>query len=230
MNEFVQSSIAFGVVLSLSAYEIGVLLQRKTKKAYCNPLLISILIVIAVLLLCRIDYVSYQSSAKYLSYLLTPATVCLAIPLYQKVLLLKQNWKAIIGGILAGALSSLVATFVLAILFRLDHAQYVTILPKSITTAIGIGITEELGGYATITVVLIVMTGVVGNVMAEWICKTFHINHPIAKGVAIGTGAHALGTTKALEMGQTEGAMSSLSIVVCGIITVILAPIFAGFI
>ena len=229
MSEFVQSSVIFGVVLSLAAYEAGLFLQKKLKKAYCNPLLISIILVIVCLLVLRIDYGSYKSSGQYLSYLLTPATVCLAIPLYRQVELLKGNYKAILGGILSGALTSMGLVWLLAVLFQMTHEQYVTLLPKSITTAIAMGVVEELGGYTTIAVVVIIVTGVVGNIFAEWICKVFHITNPIAKGVAIGTSSHAIGTTRAMEMGKIEGAMSSLSIVVCGIITVMLAPVFAMF-
>jgi len=229
MNDFVQSSVIFGVVLSLAAYEMGLFLQKKTKKAFCNPLLISIVLVIVCLLGLRIDYTSYQNSAKYLSYLLTPATVCLAIPLYRQVSLLKENYKAILGGIFAGSLTSLFAVWLLAVLFKMTYEQYVTLLPKSITTAIAIGVVEELGGYTTIAVVVIIITGVVGNILAEWICKVFHITNPVAKGIAIGTSSHAIGTTRAMEIGKIEGAMSSLSIVIAGIITVILTPVFATF-
>ena len=228
MNEFVQSSAMFGVFLSLLAYEIGALLQRKTKKAFFNPLLVAIILVIGFLVMFDVEYTSYYESGKLLGYLLTPATVCLAIPLYEKVQLLKENWKAIIGGIATGTITSLLTIAGIAVLLKLNHMQYVTLLPKSITTAIGLGICEELGGYGTITVAVIVITGIIGNVCAEWICKVFHINSPIAKGVAIGTSAHALGTARAMEMGKIEGAMSSLSIVVAGMMTVALAPLFAG--
>jgi len=228
MNEFVQSSVMFGVFISLMAYEIGRLLQKKTKKAFCNPLLIGIILVIIFLLIFDIEYDVYFESAKMLGYLLTPATVCLAIPLYEKIQLLKENWKAIIGGIAIGTLVSLFSILVIGLLLNMEHAQYVTLLPKSITTAIGLGVSEELGGYGTITVACIVITGILGNVCAEWVCKVFQIKSPIAKGVAIGTSAHALGTARAMEMGRIEGAMSSLSIAVAGIMTVVLAPLFAG--
>lgn len=227
MNEFIQSSVTFGVVLSLAAYEIGLFIKRKTKKGFCNPLLIAIVLVIFCLYVFEIDYESYQNSAKYLSYLLTPATVCLAIPLYRQASLLRKNYKAILGGIITGTLVSLCSVFALAVLFKMNYEQYVTLLPKSITTAIGMGVVEELGGYTTITVIVIVVTGVVGNILAEWVCKVFHINHPIAKGIAIGTASHAVGTTKAMEMGKVEGAMSSLAIVIAGITTVLLAPVFS---
>ena len=227
MNNIILSSATIGVVISLLAYQLGVFLKNKTKKAIFNPLLISIALVIIVLLIFDIDYDNYNQSAKYLSYLLTPATVSLAIPLYQQLDLLKKNWVAVIVGIASGVLTSLVSVLLLSMLFGLTHEEYVTLLPKSITTAIGMGIAEELGGYTTITVAVIIVTGIFGNMFAEGFCKLFRIKHPISKGLAIGTSAHAMGTTRAIEIGQIEGAMSSLSIVVAGLMTVVLASFFA---
>ena len=182
-----------------------------------------------VVLLCGVDYESYENSAQYLSYLLTPATVCLAVPLYQQMTLLKKNLAAVACGILAGVLASLGSVLLLAFLFGLEHDVYVTLLPKSITTAIGMGVSEELGGLVTITVAVIIVTGVIGNVIGEAVCKLFRIYEPIAKGLALGTSSHAIGTAKALEMGEVEGAMSSLAIAVAGLLTVIGASVFAGF-
>ena len=176
-----------------------------------------------------IDYETYNEGADILTWLLTPATVCLAVPLYEKIGLLKDNWKAIFAGITTGVLTSLVCILLMAILFGFTHEEYVTFLPKSITTAIGIGVSEEMGGYTELTAAIIIITGVVGNVIAPFICKVGKITEPIAKGIAIGTSAHAVGTARALEMGETEGAMSSLSIGVAGILTVIGASIFAQF-
>lgn len=227
MNNMILSSATIGVVVSLLAYQLGVFLKNKTKKALFNPLLIAIVLVIAILLVFDIDYDSYNQSAKYLSYLLTPATVSLAIPLYQQLELLKKNWVAVIISITAGVLTSLVCVLLMSMMFGLTHAEYVTLLPKSITTAIGMGISEELGGYPTITVAVIIVTGIFGNMLAEGFCKLFRIKHPVSKGLAIGTSSHAMGTSKAIEMGQIEGAMSSLSIVVAGLMTVVLASVFA---
>lgn len=205
------------------------MLKKKFKYAFLNPLLISIIFVIGVVLLCGVDYESYENSAQYLSYLLTPATVCLAVPLYQQMTLLKKNLAAVACGILAGVLASLGSVLLLAFLFGLEHDVYVTLLPKSITTAIGMGVSEELGGLVTITVAVIIVTGVIGNVIGEAVCKLFRIYEPIAKGLALGTSSHAIGTAKALEMGEVEGAMSSLAIAVAGLLTVIGASVFAGF-
>lgn len=230
MNEFIGNSLFFGVGISLLGYEIGMLLKKKFKLAIFNPLLVSILFVMLVLSVFHIGYGDYNEGAKYLSYLLTPATVCLAIPLYEQMEILKSNIKAIIIGIAAGVLTSLISVFLLCLLFDFTHEQYVTLLPKSITTAIGMGVSEELGGIVTITVAVIIITGVFGGMMAETICKLFRITHPIAKGLSIGTSAHAVGTAKALEMGEIEGAMSSLSIAVAGLLTVVGASVFMNFI
>ena len=229
MKEFLSNSVFFGAVLSLVAYEAGLLLRRKFKLAILNPLLIATICVMAVLVLFKVDYDQYNESAKYISYLLTPATVCLAVPLYEQMSLLKKNFKAVAAGIVSGVRASLVSVLVLAKLFGLSHEQYVTLLPKSITTAIGMGISEELGGIVTITVAVIIITGILGNVIAELVCKVFHIQEPIAKGLALGTASHAIGTAKAMEMGPVEGAMSSLAIAVAGLLTVIGASVFAGF-
>ena len=229
MDSLILSSATVGIVISLLAYEIGLAAQRKWKLAVLNPLLISIVLVIGFLIVFRVDYDSYNNSAQYLSYLLTPATVCLAIPLYLQLDLLKKNIGAILIGVLSGVLASLGSVLAMAVLFGLDHKQYVTMLPKSITTAIGMGVSEELGGYVTITVAVIIITGVLGNMLAETLCKLFHIEEPIAKGIGIGSASHAIGTAKAMEMGDVEGAMSSLSIAVAGILTVVGASIYAMF-
>lgn len=228
MKEILCNSAYFGVTVSLIGYGAGIMLKKKFKYAFLNPLLISIIFVIGVVMLCGVDYESYENSAQYLGYLLTPATVCLAVPLYQQMTLLKKNLAAVACGILAGVLASLGSVLLLAFLFGLEHDVYVTLLPKSITTAIGMGVSEELGGLVTITVAVIIVTGVIGNVIGEAVCKLFRIYEPIAKGLALGTSSHAIGTAKALEMGEVEGAMSSLAIAVAGLLTVIGASVFAG--
>ncbi len=226
MRALFQDSVFFGVLISLAAYGIGLVLKRKTGWSLMNPLLISIVLVIVVLLVTGVDYQTYSAGANSISYLLTPATICLAVPLYQQVELLKKNYRAVVVGIVSGVLASL-CSVLLALLFHFDHAAYVTFLPKSITTAIGIGVSEELGGHVSVSVVVIIITGVLGNIFAEKFLKLLSIKEPIAKGIAIGCSSHALGTAKAMEMGTIEGAMSSLSIVVCGVMTVIGASIFA---
>lgn len=230
MKEIITGSAFFGVFISILGYEVGLLLKKKLKHPVFNPLLIAIIFVIAALLLLGIDYDSYNEGAKYISYLLTPATVCLAVPLYEQLTLLKKNWKAILIGISTGVITSLTSVLLLALVFGLAHEEYVTLLPKSITTAIGMELSREMGGIVTISVAVIVVTGIFGNVMAESVCKLFRIKEPVAKGIAIGTSSHAVGTAKAMEMGREEGAMSSLAIAVAGILTAVLVSVFAQFI
>lgn len=229
MHSLLEQSVFFGVTVSIAAYEAGSLLKKKYHSALFNPLLLSVAATIVLLVLFRIDYDTYYEGAKYLSYLLTPATVCLAIPMYEQLELLKKNLKAVMVGIISGVLMSLGCILVMAIVFGLNHETYVTLLPKSITTAIGMGVSEELGGYVTITVATIVITGVLGNIIGEGLCKLFHIEDPIAKGVALGTASHAIGTARAMEMGEIEGAMASLSIAVAGLLTVASALVFSYF-
>ena len=220
---FIKESVFFGVALSLLTYALGVFLNKKTKTALVNPLLISIVLTIAVLAVAKIDYGVYYSGAKYLSYLLTPATVCLAVPLYEKLSLLKKNWKAVCAGIIAGVVTSLLCVLAMCLIFSLGHEHYVTLLPKSVTTAIGMGISESLGGYPALSAAVIIITGVIGNMLAPLVLKIFRITDPVAKGIAIGT-------AKAIEMGRTEGAVSGLSIVVAGLLTVVGASVFSLFI
>ena len=229
MNNFLEESLFAGVTLSLIAYLAGSLLRKKFKLGIFNPLLISFAVSIAVLAIGNISYETYNEGAKYLSWLLTPATVCLAIPLHEQWSLLKQNCKAVMLGLAAGTVTSLGTVLGLSLLCGLDHKEYVTLLPKSITTAIGMGVSEELGGYVTITVAVIVITGVLGNMFGEVICRIFRITEPISKGLAFGASSHAIGTAKAIEIGEIEGAMSSLAIAVSGILTVVLASVFSHF-
>ena len=230
MKDILQNSVFFGLMITLAAYQIGLLAKRKLKRAIFNPLMVAIILIIIALNIFKVDYTSYFNGAKYLSFLLTPATICLAIPLYEQFELLKRNFRAIMLGITSGVIASLVSVFIFALLFRFTHTEYVTLLPKSITAAIGIGVSQELGGIVTVTIVSIIITGILGNTFAELICRICKIEDPIAKGVAIGTSSHALGTAKAIEIGEIEGAMSSLSIVVAGVLTVFGAIIFSRFI
>ena len=229
MNEFFINSAFAGVTISLVSYMLGMYLKKKFKLGIFNPLLIAIAVTMVILFALNVDYDTYNTGAKYLSWLLTPSTVCLAIPLYEQISLLKKNFAAVAAGIVAGVLASLLSIFIMAKLFGLGHTEYVTLLPKSITTAIGMGVSEELGGIVTITVAVIIITGVLGNMIAETVIKLAHIEEPIAKGLALGTSAHAIGTAKAMELGEVEGAMSSLAIAVAGLLTVVSASVFAQF-
>ena len=228
MNALFESSLYFGVFISLAAYGVGVWLKKMTGWSLMNPLFVAIVLVIASISLLGISYDTYNCGAHIITYLLTPSTICLAVPLYQQIDLLKHNKRAVVAGVVSGVFSSLIIIWVLSLLFRLDHTSYVTFLPKSITTAIGIGVTEELGGYVSISVAVIIITGVLGSMIAEKWLKWLHITEPIARGIALGSASHAIGTAKAMELGPVEGSMSSLSIVVCGICTVIAAPFFAA--
>lgn len=224
-----KSSAMFGIVLSILGYALGTAIQKRFKSPIFNPLLIAIIFVIAFLKIFGIDYETYGSSNVLISDLLTPATVCLSIPLYQQIGLLKKNVKAIICGILCGVLTSLISITGLSLLFKLTHEEFVTFLPKSVTSAIGMGLSEEMGGIPSLTVAAIIITGIIGSVSAEYLFKLFRINDPIARGIAIGTSSHAIGTARALTMGETEGAMSSLALAVAGLCTVVIAPFFVNF-
>lgn len=228
MNGFLSASSYFGILLSLIAYLIAVWIRKKFGYAFLNPLLVAIIITVAAVLLLNVDYEVYNSSARYLSFLLTPATVCLAVPLYEQFDKLKENAAAILAGIFSGVLTSIASIFAMSKLFGFTKEEFVTFLPKSITTAIGMSVAEELGGYVSIAVAAIIVTGVLGNIICETVLKLFKIEDPIAKGAAIGTASHAIGTSKAIEIGEVEGAISSLSIVVAGIMTVLLSAVFAG--
>ena len=221
------NSVFFSVLLTLIAFEIGTWIRNKTKLVIASPLLLATAIVISVLLILKIDYDTYSLGAAYISYLLTPATVCLAVPLYEKLELLKNNLLAVVLSVSIGIALGLLSIFGLSLLFKLEYEHYATLLPKSITTAIGLDLSKELGGIPNITAAVIAITGIFGKICAGLVMKLFRITDPIAQGLGIGTAAHAMGTVKAIEMGKTQGAMSSLALVVAGIVTVLLSPVFS---
>lgn len=229
MNGVWEESLFFGAVVSLLAYEVGLMLKHRFRLAILNPLLIAVICVIGVNAVMKVDYQTYNAGGQYLSYLLTPATVCLAVPLYEQLALLKKHLTAVICGIVAGVLASMVGVLICALVFGLEHELYVTLLPKSITTAIGMGVSEELGGIVTITVATIIVTGILGSVIADEVFALFRIEEPVARGLALGNASHAIGTAKAMEMGQVEGAMSGLAVAVAGLLTVVTASVFAQF-
>lgn len=230
MKEFLGNSVFFGIILTLGTYLLGVLLKKRFKIFIFNPLLVAIAISISVLAITGIEYSQYNNGASHISILLTPATVCLAIPLYEQIQLLKKNATAILIGIASGVLTSGITIAAMSMLFALGHKEYVTLLPKSITTAIGIGLSQELDGYIAITVAAIIITGLFGNIAGDILCKICGIKHPVAKGIAIGTSAHVMGTSKAMEIGEVEGAMSSLSVAVAGCMTVAAAILFENIV
>lgn len=216
------NSLYFGLALSLIMYFTVDFLKKWIKTSLFNPLLISSLLIILILSLLKIEYSEYNQSAQWLHFMLTPATIVLAVPLYQQIKLLQEHALVIFLGVLSGVIASLISVYLLSVLFGLDQTMLITLLPKSITAAIAIGVAEEYQGIVTITVAAVIITGITGNVIAEPVCKFFRIKNPIAKGIAIGTSSHVVGTSKAMEMGEVEGAMSSLAIVVAGLTTVIL--------
>lgn len=230
MNELFADSVTLGVVLTIFTFHIGLLCQKRWKHPLVNPMLISIALVIVFLLVFDIEYDSYNNSGKYITYILTPTTVSLAIPLYERMEILKKNVVAIIVGVLSGVLANLTSIYLMSLAFGFTHVQYVTLLPKSITTAIAIGLTEELEGIFAITIVAITITGLLGNIFAASACKLLRIKHPVSQGLAMGNCAHAMGTSSAMELGELQGAMGGLAVVVAGLSTCILASVYATFI
>lgn len=220
----------FSLTLTFIFYGLGCLLKQKYKTQLINPILFATVSIIVTLSVTNIDYQDYCAGSKSLSLLLTPATICLALPLYEKISLFKHNWRAMSCGILAGAISSALSIYFMAKFFGISHAEYVTLLPKSVTTAIGMEISAQVGGNVAVTVAAIILTGIIGNFFAAIICNLFGIKHPIAIGIAIGSASHAIGTARAIELGQTEGAVSGLAMTVSGLLTVLIVPLFTGLI
>lgn len=225
--EILTESVYLGVLLTIGTYGIGMWLKNKTGWALMNPLLVAIFLCMGFLFLTDTPYEVYADGTEMISYMLTPATICLAVPLYEQLEHLKRNPQAVIMGIVSGVVSSALTILALVLLFGMNHYDYVTLLPKSITTPIGMGLSAELGGNIPVTIMAIVITGITGNMFAEPLLRFLKIKEPIAKGIAIGSASHVIGTTKAMELGQTEGAMSSLAIVTSGILTVIASSVFA---
>lgn len=216
----------FGAVLTILCFLLGTFLKNRFRSALLNPILFSSVVLVILLMVTGISYEDYNRSASVISWFLTPATVSLAVPLYDKIAVLKKNWKAVAVGILTGVLTTVLCVFGICLLFGTSHEFYASMLPKGITAALGKPLCEEYGGVVAITLTAIMLTGILGNISCVRLLDLFHIEEPVARGLAIGTCSHAIGTTKALEIGPTEGAASSLAIVVAGILTVILAPLF----
>ena len=229
MADFLTGLPLFCLVLTVVAYQIGLWCRSKTGSTLCNPLLIAIVLVIAVLLLTGISPEQFQEKTVGFSWLLTPATVCLALPLYRQLKLLKRNLPAILAGITAGTLTSLVCVLAMCKLMELDTQLTVSVLPKSITTAMGIVLSEQNGGVPAITSVVIILTGILGSLCGSSVCKLLKLHDPVSQGVAFGTATHVIGTTRATEMDPVAGAVSSLSLTISGILTAILFPVFYIF-
>lgn len=224
INELLSESLFFGMILSLAAYKIGFEIQKKYKKVFLNPLLIAIVLVIVFLLITGISYETYQYGAKYLSYLLTPVTVCLAVPLYKQMEILKKNTAAILISITIGCIVHAGVLIAVTYVCKMDQQLLLSVLSKSVTTAIALGVTSEIGGIQGITVIGVMIAGISGAVAGPSLLKLFRITEPVAQGLAMGGASHAIGTSKAIELGEIQAAMSSLAIVVTGILTVVIVP------
>ena len=225
MAEFLQNLSLFPLLLTIGSYQVGLWCRKKTGSALCNPLLIGVLICIGVLLLIGMEPGVYIAGNDGISWLLTPATVCLAVPLYEQMKVLKGNLAAVFAGIFAGTLTSLVCVFLLCRLFGLDQTLSVSLLPKSVTAAIGTVLTENAGGIPSLTAAAIMLTGILGNLTGTYLCKWLRITDPIAQGVGFGTASHAIGTARANELDPLVGAVSSLSLAVAGILTAVVFPL-----
>lgn len=227
MMDFLKTPV-FGILLSVVCYEIGILIQRKTKNPVLNPLLLAIILVILVLTVFDIPKETYDLGGSYILFILGPATVVMAVPLYRQINLLKKDWLPILVGIFVGSATSVLSVIGLARLFGVNIEIAVSMLPKSVTTAIGMEVSKEIGGVVSLTVAVIVLTGILGAVMGPFILKILGIKDEVAQGVAMGTASHAVGTSKAMELGETQGAMSGLSIGIAGLATVLIIPLVIG--
>ena len=213
----------FGIFLSIAAYALGCGLNRKFRTPLCNPLLIAIVLVVGMLLVFRIPYEDYNAGGEIISLFLAPATACLAVGIYSKLAVLKKYWLPILVGAVAGSASSMLSVYALCRLLGLDEQLTVSLIPKSVTTPIAVGIVESAGGLTPITVVAVIVTGILGAILAPTMIRLFRISDSVAAGLAIGACSHAVGTSKAVELGEVEGAMSGLAIGVCGVVTVVLS-------
>lgn len=225
MMEFLAASPYFGVALTLSVFVLAVWLHRRWPSSFTTPLLLATILIIIILVACGIPYSTYNASAKYITYFLVPVTVCFAVPMYKQLPLLKKHALPILLAIFIGCVCSALSVVIICIVFGLGDVIAKSLVSISTTTAISIGITQKLGGVVALTVSAVIITGVLGASVSDVVCRWMGLKNPIARGLAIGNASHAAGTTKAMEMGQTEGAMSSLAIVLSGLITAVVAPL-----
>lgn len=223
MNEFLSIGI-LPVLLTLLAYQAGLICQRKLKSPIFNPILVGVVLVILTLKLTGMETADYQSGVKSISWLMTPATICLAIPMYEQFQALKSNLKAIFAGVAAGTVACLLTVLLMVTLLGFDRNLSVSLLPKSVTAAIGVPLCQLFGGTASLTTISISGTGIFGNMLGVTFCRWFGITEPIAQGVAFGVGSHVIGTSRAGELSPLIGAVSSLSLVVAGLLTAVVLP------
>lgn len=230
MADFIGNSSFFSVTLTLVAFAIASACQKKWKLSLLNPILLSAIMIIVVLKLLDIPNETYQSGCQFLSFLLTPATICLAISFYEQYQSLKKHLAAVFAGVLAGTVASIGSVYLLSRLFGLDRVLTLSLLPKSITTAIGAALSQEIGGIAAVSTAVIIITGILGNIAGPVLCKLFRLRSEVAQGVAFGTASHVIGTSKAIELSELTGAVSSLSLTLAGIITCALLSFLAQYI
>ena len=230
MNDYIAFSAYFGAALTLIIYVVSFRISDRIGHPLANPILICLALLIGALLIFDIDYDAYNQSARYITYLLTPATACLALPLYRQIQKLREYPLAIVAGIMTGVAVNALCVLAVALVFRLGHYDFVTLIPKSVTGAVGMPLAEELGGTGGITMAAISITGIFGNILGPQVLRWFHVTDPVAQGVAMGCDSHAFGTVRALEMGEVEGAMGSLSLVITALLTVVIAPFFGNLI
>lgn len=229
MNEFFGGLSLFSLVLTFGTYQIGLWCRKKWDSPLCSPILIAVILIMAVLLLTGISNDTYQTGISGISWLLTPATVCLALPLYQQIKVLRSRLYAILAGVSAGTVTSLISVFFLCRLFQLDTAVTASLLPKSITTAMGIVLSEQGGGLPPLTAAAIILTGILGSLTGSALCRLLKLTDPVAQGTAFGTASHVIGTSQANELGSLQGAVSSLSLAVAGVLTAVLYPLLTIF-
>lgn len=221
MTELLTGSGFFAIGLTVAAFCVGQACQKKWKKAIFNPILIGAALVMLILWLLDVPVAQYQADCAPLTYLLTPATICLAIGFYQQLQRLKRHLLAILVGVVGGTLSSLLSVWLMAKWFGFQDALTVSLLPKSVTSAIGVALSEQAGGIGALTTAVIIITGIFGNVCGPLLIKVFRLEDPVSQGVAFGTASHVVGTSRAAEISPLVGAVSSLSLTLAGLITVI---------
>lgn len=224
MSSFVH--FAFGIVISVVAFQGAVLLNRKVKTPLLNPLLVAVTFIIIVLSVFHIPLQDYQEGARVISYFLGPATAVLAYSIYRQIAVLKRHFVPILAGCLAGSVTSMVSAYLLCRAFGMDQTMAMSTLPKSVTTPIAMSVSEQLGGITSITVAVVIATGIMGSILAPTMIKLFHVKSPVAAGVAIGTCSHAVGTSRAMQIGELEGAMSGIAIGVSGLLTTVIALVY----
>lgn len=229
MQEYFANSIFFGIFLTIFMYQIGAVIQKKWPLPIFNPLLLSMFAIMGVLIVTGIPYETYEQGAQVIGNMLTPLTVCLAVPLYRQLRVLKENIAAVLISISCGCLAHIATMLVLAKVLGVEDVLRDSLLGKSVTTAIALGVTNELGGIQGITIIGVVVAGVMGPLVGPTVLRLVHVKNPVAFGLGMGSASHAIGTSKALEIGEVQGAMSSLAIVVTGILTVIIVPIVMNF-